>query len=207
MCTNRPQKRNLRWHPVSFLGTALMLGTLVAPIAVRAQTACVGDCTRDGAVTVDELLTMVNVALGTTPVSACAAGDPDTSGDISINEIVAAVSNALSGCTTTAPTPTPTPVTRTVVVGPGFAFDPPDLTIQVGDTVEWSWASSGHNVVSGSGCAADGQFCSPSDSACATARLSGSGTIYSHTFTAAGTFPYFCSAHCAFGMVGTITVQ
>jgi plastocyanin len=184
MCANRSQRKYLRWHSVPFLGMAMMLTTLVAPIAVRAQTACVGDCTLDGAVTVDELLTMVNIALGTT-----------------------AVRNALSGCTTTSPTPTPTPVTHTVVVGPGFAFEPAALTIQVGDTVEWSWASSGHNVVSGSGCVADGQFCSPNDSACATATLSGSGTIYSHTFTAAGTFPYFCSAHCALGMVGTITVQ
>jgi plastocyanin len=192
-----------------------MLATLGAPSVTRAQTAtptptalrCIGDCSQDGSVTVDELLTMVNIALGNTAVSACAAGDADDSGDISVNEIVAAVNSALNGCGN--PTPTPAPMTHTVLVGPGrmFVFSPPDLSIHVGDTVTWSWESSGHNVVSGSDCVADGQFCSPSDSTCATAPLSSSGTSYSHTFTATGTYPYFCSQHCDLGMAGTITVQ
>jgi len=211
MCPSRSQK-NPRWHLAAPFGAALILATLVGPIAARAQTAstaaaCVGDCNLDDAVTVDELLTMVTIALGTAPVSACAAGDADDSGDISVNEIVAAVNTALNGCTT--PLPTPTPTTHTVVVGPNgiLVFDPADLTIHVGDTVEWSWASSGHNVVSGSDCVADGQFCSPSDSSCADAGLSSRGTTYSHTFTAPGTYPYFCSPHCDFGMVGTIMVR
>ena len=106
-------------------------------------------------------------------------------------------------------TPTATPVTHTVVVGPDgeFTFSPSSLTIHVGDTVQWTWSSSGHNVVSGSDCTADDQFCSPNDSNCAQAPLSGSGTTYSHTFTAEGTYPYFCSQHCSLGMVGTITVD
>jgi hypothetical protein len=41
---------------------------------------------------------MVNIALGTTPLSACTAGDADHSGDITINEMIAAVNNALNGC-------------------------------------------------------------------------------------------------------------
>jgi hypothetical protein len=43
---------------------------------------------------------MVNIALGNTPLSACAAGDADGSGDITINEIIAAVNHALNGCAT-----------------------------------------------------------------------------------------------------------
>jgi len=41
---------------------------------------------------------MVNIALGTAPLSACTAGDADHSGDITVDEIVAAVKNALSTC-------------------------------------------------------------------------------------------------------------
>jgi hypothetical protein len=59
---------------------------------------CVGDCDGDGQVTVNELITMVNILLGNTPLSACMAGDADGSGDITINEIIAAVNNALDGC-------------------------------------------------------------------------------------------------------------
>ncbi|MBI4518097.1 MAG: hypothetical protein HY699_20020 [Deltaproteobacteria bacterium] len=59
---------------------------------------CVGDCDSDGYATVNELITMVNIALGNAPVSACANGDADGSGDITVDEIVAGVVNALDGC-------------------------------------------------------------------------------------------------------------
>ena len=63
-----------------------------------AGQACGGDCNGDGEVTVNELITMVNIALGTADVSTCLAGDADSSGGITINEIIAAVNNALNGC-------------------------------------------------------------------------------------------------------------
>ncbi len=40
--------------------------------------ACVGDCNADGAVTVDELLLGVNIALGSAAATACAALIPTT---------------------------------------------------------------------------------------------------------------------------------
>jgi plastocyanin len=97
----------------------------------------------------------------------------------------------------------------TVTVGPGgnFRFDPETITVHVGDTVRWRWASSGHNVVSGTGGSADGTFCSPNNQNCGSAPLPGSGTTYEHTFNNAGTFPYFCSAHQSFGMTGMVVVQ
>jgi hypothetical protein len=61
-------------------------------------TGCAGDCNGDGAVTVNELITMVNIALGNAPPS-CAAGDQTGDGRIAVNEIVAAVNNELNGCT------------------------------------------------------------------------------------------------------------
>jgi hypothetical protein len=60
--------------------------------------ACVGDCNGDGAVTVDEIVKMVNIALGGLDISECTAGDRDSSGTITVDEIVQAVNNALVGC-------------------------------------------------------------------------------------------------------------
>jgi hypothetical protein len=59
---------------------------------------CTGDCNRNHQVTVDEVLTMVDGALGSKPVTACTAGDPGRDGAFTIDEIVHAVHNALTGC-------------------------------------------------------------------------------------------------------------
>jgi hypothetical protein len=59
---------------------------------------CVGDCNTDQQVTVDEVLTMVNVALGNTGVATCQAGDAKHDGQITVDEILMAVNNALNGC-------------------------------------------------------------------------------------------------------------
>jgi hypothetical protein len=58
----------------------------------------VGDCSGDGEVTVNELIQMVNIALGTAQVSACTAGDASGDGEITVNEIIAGVNSALNGC-------------------------------------------------------------------------------------------------------------
>lgn len=60
--------------------------------------ACPGDCRGDGAVTVDELVSLVNIALGNLPISICDNADVDHNGEITIEEIVGAVNRALSGC-------------------------------------------------------------------------------------------------------------
>ncbi len=59
---------------------------------------CTGDCGGDGEVTVDEIVRMVNIALGAAAVDQCAAGDANGDGEITIDEIVAAVNKALAGC-------------------------------------------------------------------------------------------------------------
>jgi len=43
---------------------------------------------------------MVNIALGNSSISTCEAGDATHDGQITIDEILAAVSNALAGCAT-----------------------------------------------------------------------------------------------------------
>jgi hypothetical protein len=62
------------------------------------EPVCVGRCNGTGPFTVDEILTMVNIALGNTPISACRAGDANHDGQITVDEILTAVNNALNGC-------------------------------------------------------------------------------------------------------------
>jgi hypothetical protein len=61
-------------------------------------TVCTGDCDGSGDVTVDEILVLVNIALGNDDISRCPAGDADASGSVTVDEILAAVNNALAGC-------------------------------------------------------------------------------------------------------------
>jgi hypothetical protein len=59
---------------------------------------CAGDCGADGVVTINDLLTMVNISLANGRVSACEAGDANRDGQIAVDEILMAVNNALNGC-------------------------------------------------------------------------------------------------------------
>ncbi len=59
---------------------------------------CPGDCNGNGEVTIDELVMMVNIALGARPLSDCEAGDSTRDGEITIDEIIRAVTRALNGC-------------------------------------------------------------------------------------------------------------
>jgi hypothetical protein len=64
----------------------------------RAEVVCAGDCSNDGPVTIDELVSMVGIALGAAPPARCIAGDINHDGEISVDEIMAAVYVALNGC-------------------------------------------------------------------------------------------------------------
>lgn len=87
---------------------------------------CVGDCNGGGTVTVDELVIMVDIALGLASVESCGDGDADRDGAITIDEIVAAVRDALEGCAYPA-TPTPRPWPTATNTPPA-----PTVTPQVG---------------------------------------------------------------------------
>jgi hypothetical protein len=114
---------------VNPLVTIALLISLFVPLAAFAEAAdldtmatltptpCVGTCDGGGSVTVDELLVMVNIALGNVTVSACEPGDANRDGRITVDELVAAVSNALYGCGVMPPPPLPTR-TRTPTLSP-----------------------------------------------------------------------------------------
>jgi len=66
-------------------------------VEVTVATPCVGDCDGDGYVTINELITLVNVDLGATDASACPSGIP-SGREVDIVLILQAVDNALNGC-------------------------------------------------------------------------------------------------------------
>ena len=65
---------------------------------VGTTTACAGDCNSDGMVAINELITGVNIALGSAQVTACPSFDVNKDGSVAINELISAVNNALGGC-------------------------------------------------------------------------------------------------------------
>lgn len=93
---------------------------------------CAGDCNTAGQVTVDEVLTLVNIALANAPVADCGAGDVNHDSQITVDEVLSAVSNALNGCST-AVTATPT-ATGTLAATP-TATATPEAMLAVAEAV------------------------------------------------------------------------
>jgi amicyanin len=93
------------------------------------------------------------------------------------------ISVLIAGCTQT-PTTTPTTNgdTNSVTIR-GFAFNPATLTVKVGTTVTWTNEDAApHTVTSVTG------------SELGSSTLS-TGQSYSHTFSTAGDFDYYCTIH------------
>jgi hypothetical protein len=73
--------------------------TPMATVTPTPEVSCVGDCNGDGEVTVDELVIGANIALGVTDLSECPAFDADNNGAVTVDELLQAVANSLTGCT------------------------------------------------------------------------------------------------------------
>lgn len=61
---------------------------------------CPGDCDGGGTVTVDEIVRLVGIALGSGDIASCHAGDTNDDGLITVDEVVNAIGMALAGCPT-----------------------------------------------------------------------------------------------------------
>ena len=59
---------------------------------------CIGDCDRDGNVTIDEIVTGLNIAQQVAPLAACVPMDANRDAAVTVNELVSALNNALYGC-------------------------------------------------------------------------------------------------------------
>jgi len=83
-----------------------------------------------------------------------------------------------------------------------FGFSPPSVSISVGDTVTWTNTGSfTHTTTSGT---TTGGSPHPDGKWDSGALLPGH--TFSHVFTSAGSFPYYCTPHYTM-MVGTVTVK
>ncbi len=67
-------------------------------VTIEPVARCIGDCNADGAVTVNELVTGVDMALALEPLAACPAFDADGDHRVTVNEVVEAVNDAATGC-------------------------------------------------------------------------------------------------------------
>lgn len=59
---------------------------------------CAGDCGNNRVVTVDEIVVMLNIAVGSTSLDDCRAGDADGDGNIFIGDLLKAVNRLLGSC-------------------------------------------------------------------------------------------------------------
>lgn len=64
----------------------------------RPPAMCAGDCNVDGQVTISELTQVLTILIDGAPLLACPAADADGNGVLTINDVIAAVNAALSGC-------------------------------------------------------------------------------------------------------------
>ncbi|MBX3025908.1 hypothetical protein KF840_13455 [bacterium] len=85
--------------------SCLVVFASLAWSAPARSTTCPGDCNGDGQVAINELITLINVALGNSPIGVCDAFCSDAPLDISC--LIRMVNNALDGCPLV-PTPTAT---------------------------------------------------------------------------------------------------
>jgi hypothetical protein len=91
--------RTLTGSPV-----ATPTGDTPTPTATRsvsvtpAPDECPGDCNGNEVVVVNELIVGVNIALGSATVESCVAFDRNRDGQVTVNELIAAVNAASTGC-------------------------------------------------------------------------------------------------------------
>ncbi|HVM97712.1 MAG TPA: hypothetical protein VMT89_15060, partial [Candidatus Acidoferrales bacterium] len=92
--------------PAATPGYDLASGLGTPDVAALADllAACPGDCNDDLEVTVDELITGVNMTLGSVGLATCPNLDTNSDGSVTVDELVAATTRALLGCAMRKPT-------------------------------------------------------------------------------------------------------
>lgn len=66
---------------------------------IPAVRPCIGDCNADGELSISELIRGVNIALGRAALDSCPSFDRDGGGNVTISELIGAVTAALFSCT------------------------------------------------------------------------------------------------------------
>ncbi|MFN8627278.1 MAG: hypothetical protein U0587_15000 [Candidatus Binatia bacterium] len=83
----------------------LTLASALPDTPGQATVGCPGDCNDNGAVTVDELLVGVQMALGQRPLATCPPFDAEGVGQVTVDDLLLSVDAALHGCAVPNPPP------------------------------------------------------------------------------------------------------
>lgn len=103
--------RYFRGGRAAVSGLAGALALLASSPPARAQI-CVADCDQDGVVAVNEIVTGVNILLGSADAAQCPSARCNGDGSVTVNCLVQAVNGALGGCSSV-----PTPAVEGPVTG------------------------------------------------------------------------------------------
>jgi hypothetical protein len=76
----------------------LVVAAALASAPQQARAQCVGDCSGNGTVTIDEVVTLVDIALGTAEASTCTLGIVPPGAAVTVATTIQAVNSALHGC-------------------------------------------------------------------------------------------------------------
>jgi plastocyanin len=117
---------------------------------------------------------------------------------------------SVSGCGLNGPAHKAPAPNVTAVVDLGFmSYDPVNVTIHPGDTVEWRNTSIiTHTVTNDPERAKKREDASlPAGAQAFDSGDIPAGQVYTHIFTTPGTYHYFCTHHENHGMVGTVVVM
>jgi len=104
---------NVTLCPTAFTPTPTPTPRAPTPTGSPPGPACVGDCSGDGAVTVNDVIVGVTISLEVAPLTACPLLDVNGDGAVKVNELQLAVLSVLDGCDVS-PAPTRTPSPRTL---------------------------------------------------------------------------------------------
>ncbi len=88
----------MRFRQLALAAAALCLAAAGTAKAQRLTAVCGGDCNRDCSVTIDEVLTSVNIGLGRAEATSCDSGDINGDDEVTIEELITSVRTALDGC-------------------------------------------------------------------------------------------------------------
>ncbi len=80
----------------------------------------------------------------------------------------------------------------------GMSFTPANITIDLGDTVRWTNTAGTHNV--------NGTTATFSGNPASFGNAVGTGWVFDHKFTVAGSYDYRCDIHGGSGMTGRVIV-
>ena len=123
--------------------------TLALVLTAGPSAAACPDCDGDGAVSINEIVTGIAIALGRARLGACPTFDRNADGAVSIDELVTGITAALDGCEPTAtPSASPSP-SPTATPSPDPALPPTEVaTLQAwlaaGYYLDWQAESGPH---------------------------------------------------------------